>query len=39
MDHFTFVPILSGATEGDGWEGERGQVTDLIKNIFLTMTT
>jgi len=31
MQQFTFVPILSRATEEDQWEGEKGRVTDLIQ--------
>ncbi|MEM7152388.1 MAG: fatty acid desaturase [Myxococcota bacterium] len=27
---FTFVPVLSQVPEGDGWDGARGMVTDLI---------
>ena len=34
MDHFTFVPVLSRVTEADGWEGEQGRVTDLIKKYI-----
>ncbi len=28
---FHFVPALSGSTEGDGWEGEKGTVVDVMR--------
>ena len=28
---FTFIPALSREPEGEGWEGERGLVTDVVK--------
>jgi propane monooxygenase reductase subunit len=30
---FTFVPALSEATEGDGWTGERGLITDVVERM------
>jgi Na+-transporting NADH:ubiquinone oxidoreductase subunit F len=31
MDNFTYMPVLSRASEADQWEGETGRVTDLIE--------
>lgn len=32
VENFTYIPTLSRTTAEDNWEGERGRVTDLIKN-------
>jgi len=30
LPRFRFVPALSGATEGDGWTGEKGLITEVV---------
>jgi propane monooxygenase reductase subunit len=30
---FTFVPALSDAGDGDGWEGEAGLITDVVDRL------
>ena len=32
LPHFSYIPTLSRATDEGQWEGEKGRVTDLIKN-------
>jgi propane monooxygenase reductase subunit len=30
---FTYVPALSEPAEGDGWDGETGLITDVVKRL------
>jgi propane monooxygenase reductase subunit len=33
LPNFRFVPALSEAAEGDGWDGESGLITDVVKRL------
>ncbi|MDI6797701.1 MAG: 2Fe-2S iron-sulfur cluster binding domain-containing protein [Desulfatibacillaceae bacterium] len=34
LKNFTFVPVVSGATPEDNWQGETGMVTDPVKKLL-----
>ncbi len=33
LPHFSYVPALSEPEDGDGWEGETGLITDVVRRL------
>jgi propane monooxygenase reductase subunit len=33
LPEFRYVPALSESTDGDGWEGEKGLITDVVRRL------
>ena len=33
LPNFRYVPALSEPADGDGWDGETGLITDVVKRL------